>query len=141
MPVYSTIADDLRRERYRLLNRIYLLVQTKTKNVEELATRTAPQFVTIDSRFERNDDYMEGEVGVFGEDETSNIAAYFEFGTGLSAVEILAPYPDWVKDIAWQFYVNGQGTLKGKPYLFNHFLVIEKELKEELKQIFDEYAD
>ena len=34
-------------------------------------------------------------------------AMYFEFGTGLSASQILAPYPQWVKDIAYEYYVSG----------------------------------
>ena len=40
-------------------------------------------------------------------------AMYFEFGTGLSASQILAPYPQWVKDIAYEYYVSGKGTLIG----------------------------
>jgi len=58
---------------------------------------------------------MTGEVGVLGE---NNLAAYFEFGTGLSAREILAPYPQWIKDIAWQFYVNGLGYIERKNRIF-----------------------
>ena len=27
-----------------------------------------------------------------------------------------------MKDIAFEYYVNGEGTLIGKPYLFNNFL-------------------
>lgn len=63
----------------------------------------------------------------------NNMAAYLEFGTGLSAGEILAPYPQWIKDISWKFFVTGQGTLKGKPYLYPNVLkgipVFQKELK------------
>lgn len=74
-------------------------------------------FIHIDKKFSKGG--LTGEVGVFGDNE---LAAYFEFGTGLSAREILAPYPQEIKDIAKQFYINGQGTLKGHPYLYNNYL-------------------
>ena len=63
------------------------------------------------------------------------MAAYIEFGTGLSAQEILAPYPQWVKDIAMKFYVNGLGTLVGKPYLYNNFLRHEATFRKKLKEL------
>lgn len=104
--------------------------------VEILATRRAPNFVSIDKRF--TDGGLTGEVGVMGDNP---IAAYFEFGTGLSAVEILADYPDWVRNIAYDFYVNGKGTLQGKPYLFNNFLVIAERFEKELQQLLDGSVD
>jgi hypothetical protein len=70
--------------------------------------------------------------------DANPMAAYFEFGTGLSAREILAPYPQWIKDIAWKFYINGLGTLKGKPYLYPSVLknteIFNKKLDEIVKE-------
>ena len=111
--VINTTSVNLDKYRKEQIRKMRELVVDTVKNIEVEATRKAPQFVTVESEFRNND--LTGEVGVWGE---NNLAAYFEFGTGLSAREILAPDPQWIKDIAWQFYVNGLGTLKGKPYLY-----------------------
>ena len=126
--VINTTSVNLDKYRKEQIRKMRELVVDTVKNIEVEATRKAPQFVTVESEFRNND--LTGEVGVWGE---NNLAAYFEFGTGLSAREILAPYPQWIKDIAWQFYVNGLGTLKGKPYLYPAVLkgipVFQRELK------------
>ena len=94
----SANLDKYRKDQIRKMRE--LAVDTVT-DIEVEATRNAPVgedgdiFINIDKRFTNND--MTGEVGVLGE---NNLAAYFEFGTGLSAREILAPYPQWIKDIA-----------------------------------------
>lgn len=111
--VINTTSVNLDKYRKEQIRKMRELVVDTVKNIEVEATRKAPQFVTVESEFRNND--LTGEVGVLGE---NNLAAYFEFGTGLSAREILAPYPQWIKDIAWEFYINGQGTLQGKPYLY-----------------------
>ena len=111
------------------------LVENAITDVQILAMRDAPKFVNIDKKFTNKG--LTGEVGVMGEMEGNHIAAYIEFGTGLSAREILAPYPQWIKDIAHEFYVSGQGKLKGKPYLYNNFLVIAEKFKRDLKELVD----
>ena len=117
--VINTTSVNLDKYRKDQIRKMRELVVDTVTDIEVEATRKAPvgedgdHFIHIDKRFTNND--LTGEVGVMGE---NNLAAYFEFGTGLSAREILAPYPQWIKDIAWQFYVNGLGTLKGKPYLY-----------------------
>ena len=132
----SVNLDKYRKEQIRKMR--YLVVDTVT-TIEIEATRKAPVgedgdiFINIDKRFTNND--MTGEVGVMGE---NNLAAYFEFGTGLSAREILAPYPEWIREIAWKFYINGLGTLKGKPYLYPSVLknteIFNKKLDEIVKE-------
>ena len=112
-------------------------------NIE--ATRDAPSFVSIGNKFE--DEGLTAKVGILGQQsfpknqsDPANVAVYFEFGTGLSAAQILAPYPQWVKDIAYEYYVNGKGTLIGKPYLFNNFLknieTFERDLNSLLEKEF-----
>lgn len=132
MPVLNTTSRNLRRYSTKLVKDVINLVVDSGTELEVLATRDAPKFVHIDKKADKGGKSVE--VGVFGENE---IAAYFEFGTGLSAVKILAPYPQWIKDIAMQFYINGKGTLQGKPYLFNNFLVIERKFIKELNNILD----
>jgi len=132
--VINTTTGNLQRYSKDTLKEIKSLVADVTTQIELDATRDAPmssggtKFISIDKKF--SDNGYTGEVGVMGEND---LAAYFEFGTGLSAGEILAPYPKWIKDIAWKFFVTGQGTLKGKPYLYPNVLkgipVFQKELK------------
>lgn len=137
--VINTTSDNLKKYKADQIRKMrYLVVDTVT-DIEIEATRNAPVgedgdiFINIDKRFTNND--MTGEVGVMGE---NNLAAYFEFGTGLSAREILAPYPEWIREIAWKFYINGLGTLKGKPYLYPSVLknteIFNKKLDDIIKE-------
>jgi hypothetical protein len=137
--VINTTSDNLKKYKAEQIRKMrYLVVDTVT-TIEIEATRKAPVgedgdiFININKRFTNND--MTGEVGVMGE---NNLAAYFEFGTGLSAREILAPYPEWIREIAWKFYINGLGTLKGKPYLYPSVLknteIFNKKLDEIVKE-------
>lgn len=74
-------------------------------------------------------------VGVpsVGTDKKSWLPAYIEFGTGLSAKSILAPYPQEIKDYAWQFKSKYKdGTLIGHPYLFNNYQIVVTEFTKEL---------
>ena len=135
MPVINTTSKNLSTYKTKMFRDVVNLVQNAITDVQILAMRDAPKFVNIDKKF--TDKGLTGEVGVMGEMEGNHIAAYIEFGTGLSAREILAPYPQWIKDIAHEFYVNGQGTLEGKPYLYNNFLVIAEKFKRDLKELVD----
>lgn len=120
--ITSSVIADLEKFKEEKLRVIRLEVMKVIKDTEIQATYDAPNFVKIDGVI--SDGGYSGEVGVMGSSESkeSKMAAYIEFGTGLSAVQILAPYPQEVKDTAMAFYVNGQGTLTGSPYLFNNFL-------------------
>ena len=135
MPVINTTSKNLSTYKTKMFRDVVQLVENAITDVQILAMRDAPKFVNIDKKFTNKG--LTGEVGVMGEMEGNHIAAYIEFGTGLSAREILAPYPQWVKDIAYEFYVTGQGKLKGKPYLYNNFLAIAEKFKRDLKELVD----
>ena len=135
MPVINTTSKNLSTYKTKMFRDVVQLVENAITDVQILAMRDAPKFVNIDKKF--TDKGLTGEVGVMGEMEGNHIAAYIEFGTGLSAREILAPYPQWIKDIAHEFYVNGQGKLQGKPYLYNNFLAISEKFKRDLKELVD----
>lgn len=66
------------------------------------------------------------------------IGAYVEFGTG-AKVQV----PDEWKDLAWQFYVNGQGYLPPTPFLYPAWKAggkqYEKDLKDLLERLTDKY--
>lgn len=144
--IQDSTTKNMQRYGVNLFNDVVRLVTDAIKEVEILATRDAPSFINISSAFENKgltgivgvmqggevDIYEGGEVAGSVNKDGNEMAAYIEFGTGLSAVQILAPYPKWVRDIAWQFYVNGKGLLQGKPYLFNNFLVISEKFKKDL---------
>ena len=133
--VINTTSKNLSTYKTKMFRDVVQLVENAITDVQILAMRDAPKFVNIDKKF--TDKGLTGDVGVMGEMEGNHIAAYIEFGTGLSAREILAPYPQWIKDIAHEFYVSGQGKLKGKPYLYNNFLVIAEKFKRDLKELVD----
>jgi hypothetical protein len=71
-------------------------------------------------------------VGVQG---TLDIDAYYEFGTGLSAKEILAnpDYTQEMRDLAYTFFKTGDGTLRGRPYLFPNYIKYTANLVEEIR--------
>lgn len=152
MPVINTTSRNLELYREKKIRDIKNLVIDTITKVEVLAIKDAPLFVNIDKKF--SDGGLKGQVGIMGKDKETilaeggeatneeNMAAYFEFGTGLSAVTILANYPQWIRDIAKEYYVDGSGRLKGKPYLFNNFLnnipIFERELKKILNGRFND---
>lgn len=82
-------------------------------------------------------------VGIQGADSDFEIEAWLEFGTGLSAKEILGRpnYTTEVRDIARRFYRNGRGRIIGQPYLFPSYFEatadlvtqIEEEIKNDIK--------
>lgn len=128
--VVSTLVKDLRNYQDDKVSKAQTIVVTAVKKFELGAKRDAPRFIKINSKIEP--DKLNGEVGVMGNDPLS---AYFEFGTGLYASWILAPYPQWIKDIAMQFYVNGEGKLRGKPYLFPNFFIAQEWMLKELNKL------
>ena len=133
--ITSSVKADLQKFKEEKLRAIKLQVMKVIKDTEIQAIQDAPNFIKIDGVIK--DGGFAGEVGVMGDAESKEgkLAAYIEFGTGLSAVSILAPYPQEVKDTAMAFYVNGQGTLIGSPYLFNNWLRNLETFKENMNKL------
>lgn len=139
--IINTIGKDLENYRKDKVKKIRNLVVDSVTKIEYLANRSLIassseeinlNFISVDKVITEGG--LKGEVGVMGDND---LAAYYEFGTGLSAEEILSKYPKWVQDIAQQFWVNGRGTLEGKPYLYNNFLIVQAEFERELKKIME----
>ena len=133
--ITSSVKADLEKFKEEKLRAIKLQVMKVIKDTEIQAIQDAPNFIKIDGVIK--DGGFAGEVGVMGDAESKEgkLAAYIEFGTGLSAVSILAPYPQEVRDTAMAFYVNGQGTLIGSPYLFNNWLRNLETFKENMNKL------
>lgn len=89
------------------------------------------------------DNGLNWRVGIQSADPDFEIEAWLEFGTGLSAREILGRpnYTSEIRAIAKRFYRNGQGRIVGQPYLFPSFFEatadlvqeIESEIKKDIK--------
>lgn len=70
-------------------------------------------------------------VSLFSDNE---LAAYIEFGTGRYAEQYLSGKPQEMRDEAIKFYVNGEGTLPARPYLFPAFYKYRDEIIRVLEQ-------
>ena len=114
-------------------------------NIERGAINKAPAYLAgatlnIKQRIDKivTNSGLTVKVGVQG---SQDLDAYIEFGTGLNFLQIVsadpANYTPEILEVARLFYKNGQGTLKGTPYLFpSYFEEVPKliaELKRELE--------
>ena len=136
MPVINSTSANLKKYKEQTIRKVKNLVVDSITEVEIKATRQAPVFISIFKDFSNG-----GLTGVVGTEGENPLAAYIEFGTGLYAAPLLTSYPAWIRDIAMAFYVNGRGTLKAKPYLFNNFMVVEEKFKSKLNSILNEPFD
>lgn len=119
-------------------------------DIEIEAIRNAPSSwegrpLNIKQRIDKvaEDNGLSWRVGIQSGDPVFEIEAWLEFGTGLSAREILSSpqYTQEVRDIARRFYRNGQGRIIGQPYLMPAFFrntanlvqEIENEINKDLK--------
>jgi hypothetical protein len=106
-----------------------ILASTAT-DIEIEAIRNAPsnwegQPLNIKQRIDKvvEDNGLGWRVGIQSGDPVFEIEAWLEFGTGLSAREILSnpQYTQEVRDIARRFFRNGRGRIIGQPYLMPAF--------------------
>ena len=106
-----------------------ILASTAT-DIELEAIRNAPsvwegQPLNIKQRIDKvvEEGGLNWRGGVQSGDPVFEIEAWLEFGTGLSAREILSnpQYTQEVRDIARRFYRNGKGRIIGQPYLMPAF--------------------
>jgi hypothetical protein len=68
-----------------------------------------------------------------GNTQKDHFAAYLEFGTGEHARKYLETIPIEYTFLAWQFFVNGEGTMKEHPFLIPTYIEQGKRLVEKLK--------
>lgn len=130
----NALISDIEKYKEDTVKEIKGVIEDTATDVEIDAIRNAPQFIRskIDKIFSNG-----GLTVVIGVQGADPLPAYFEFGTGLSAKSILAPYPQWVKDIAMQFYVNGQGVLRGKPFLYPALLKAQVQFEKDIQEVLD----
>lgn len=70
----------------------------------------------------------------------AKLAAYAEFGTGDFAALYLSSTPQYIKDLARQYYINGQGRLPSRPYLTPSYIRERKKFIENVKKIVKRYS-
>ncbi len=68
-----------------------------------------------------------------GNTQKDHFAAYLEFGTGDHAAKYVKTIPFEYEALAWQFFVNGKGTMKEHPFLIPTYIQEGKRLVERLK--------
>lgn len=76
---------------------------------------------------------------VFIEAGASNLAAYLEFGTGISAANYVPTLDTEWQAVAMRYYVNGKGTLVKHPFLlpawFKHEPTVVPKIKAALDRL------
>jgi hypothetical protein len=146
----DTALKDLDKKEDIVIQAVKDILASTATDIEIEAIRNAPsswegQPLSIKQRINKfvEDGGLNWKVEVKVGDPVFEIEAWLEFGTGLSAKEILSntQYTQEVRDIARRFYRNGQGRIIGQPYLMPSFfrntanLVrdIEAEINKDLK--------
>ena len=141
---------DLDKQEDIVIEAVKDILSSTATDIERQAIAAAPSTweglqLSIKQRIDKvvEDNGLNWRVGVQSGDPDFEIEAWLEFGTGLSARQILAnpQYTQEVRDIARRFYRNGQGRIVGQPYLMPAFfrntanLVadIEAEINKDLK--------
>jgi hypothetical protein len=129
---------DIRKKGKQAERAVIEQLEDTAANIEFFAKQDAPfgDGLSINQRINAvvYDGGLKWIVGVQG---TLDIDAYYEFGTGLSAKEILAnpDYTQEMRDLAYYgFYKNGLGTLRGTPYLFPNYIKYTANLVEEIRK-------
>jgi hypothetical protein len=121
---------DLDKQEQVVIDAVKDILASTATDIEIEAIRNAPsnwegQPLNIKQRIDKvaEDNGLSWRVGVQSGDPVFEIEAWLEFGTGLSAREILSnpKYTQEVRDIARRFYRNGQGRIIGQPYLMPAF--------------------
>ena len=113
--------------------------------IEENAIRDAPssfggQPLSIKQRIDKvvvpGSKGLAWNVGLQTESKKFEIEAWLEFGTGLSAKQLLSgsEYDSEIKKTAFTFFRNGKGTIPAKPYLFPNFFIVRSRIVEEIKK-------
>ena len=117
--------------------------------IEEAAQRDAPKYFADEKlNFDQSirskplNGGFSVEVGIRDLDKKKAFAAWFEFGTGLSAAELLGgpEYTDEIRKIAKEFLLGGDGTIRPRRYLFPNFFKESPKLIEKLKKDLDNLA-
>lgn len=87
----------------------------------------------IYASFDISNKGMTGQVGIDG--NASKLAAYIEFGTGVSAAGYVPTLPKEWQEVARTYYVNGKGTLIKQPFLLPAFFNNQFKFLYDMKKV------
>lgn len=75
-------------------------------------------------------------VGLETENKDFEIEAWLEFGTGLSAKQLLSgsEYDEDIRKLALTFFRDGRGTIPASPYLFPAFFKVRSRIVDKIKK-------
>lgn len=111
------------------------LIDDTLTDVEIGAIRDAPTGISQRIQKKVTNGGLQGSIEV----NAGNIGAYIEFGTGQSAAALVPTLPDDWQEIARKFYVNGQGRLVAKPYLYRNWFRYTNGFEQKVKDIVKRY--
>ena len=69
------------------------------------------------------------------EGSNSDMALYWEVGTGKNYLQMMSSYTPEVRRIASSYYKDGKGTIKAHPYLFPAYYQNRKEFIKAINQL------
>lgn len=131
----STVTNAIQKIGKKIESGVVDQVMQQTSNIEfeaKVKAQDISSYLEIDKLI--SDRGLSGVVSA-GHYANADLAAYIEFGTGVHAAEILQGYPKEVRELAMQFYVNGQGRMPSRPYMIPAFLRFRKQFILNIKKI------
>lgn len=110
----------------------YRLQKTVSQDDAELAADITAVARSINFQHDRE---KMTSVVFAGNTAKDHFAAYLEFGTGVFAAKRVKELPFEWEAVAWQFYVNGKGTMPAHPYLVETYIEEGERFIENVKKI------
>lgn len=104
-------------------------IEGAARDIEAQAKSLAPTTVGVNLKQGISHSIDQSGLAASITQNATPIGAYVEFGTGSYVVV----HPEW-KDLAWQFYKNGMGTLRPHPYLYPAYVQGRKRLLNQLEK-------
>jgi len=137
---------DIEKKGDKVVSEVKELLADEATFIELNAVQAAPRsFAGLPLSFYQRidkvpkDNGLTWNVGVQTENKEFEIEAWYEFGTGLSAQQLLSgsEYDADIRATAQSFFRTGDGTIKAKPYLFPYFFIVRSRIVEELKKVIE----
>lgn len=132
----NDVIDSINKEIAGALFRTKAIAQTRLQPLPE--DEGDPEFVAditavrASINFEHDKENLTGTVFA-GNTQKDHLAAYLEFGTGEFAAKQVKTLPFEYEALAWQFFINGKGTMRAHPFFFRTYIEEGKRFVDRLK--------
>lgn len=128
----NTTIQRLRKMDARIQQEVKEEIFDTGQQIAAEATSRAPKSIVVNSESRRSG------YAVAIKANAGKLAAYVEFGTGLSAAAYVPTLPKEWQSLAMLYYVNGEGKMQKQPYLypayFRNVPILLKNLQAMLKR-------